>query len=306
MFDGIYQSVISFFIPFLMFRLATAVTTDGLDASDRLHFGTYVAHPAVLTINAYILMNTYQWDWIMLLVIFISDIFIFLWTGIYTSFTSSAMFYGVAKHVYAQPTFWAAFCLTPVMCILPRFTAKAIQKIYFPLDIDIIREQNRMGGFSHLGIGPASVVPDANDPKTTESDSSKSSRKPQHQAFASIDEDRRPIYPPSTTTRATGPQHSQNGSDSTGYTVNRYSLDVPDQIQEQPQQTTTTVRPSIDRARPSYDRIRASMDHIRPSFEASDDFTSASRLSRIESSQSYASRLKPRLRGLSLTKSANN
>ncbi|CAG9995747.1 unnamed protein product [Clonostachys byssicola] len=297
MLDGTYQSVIGFFVPYLMFRLATTVTTNGLDASDRLHFGTYIAHPAVLTINLYILMNTYQWDWIMLLVIFISDIFIFFWTGVYTSFDSAVMFYGVAKHVYAQPTFWASFCLVPIMCILPRFAIKSIQKLFFPLDVDIIREQDRMGAFDHLKNPKDVTYIGVTDNKLSGSESSKVSKPPKHQAYGSIDEDRRPIYPPSTTTRATGPQHSQNGSDSTGYTVNRYSVEVLP--------ATMTVRPSMDRARPSYDRIRASMDRVRPSFEASDDFTSSARLSRIESSRTYTGRLGPRLRGLSLSKSAN-
>jgi phospholipid-translocating ATPase len=165
------------------------------------------------------------------------------------------------------------------------------------LDVDIIREQDRMGAFDHLKNPKEVIDPGATDNKLSGSESSKASKPPKHQAYGSIDEDRRPIYPPSTTTRATGPQHSQNGSDSTGYTVNRYSVEVLP--------ATMTVRPSMDRARPSYDRIRASMDRVRPSFEASDDFTSSARLSRIESSRTYTGRLGPRLRGLSLSKSAN-
>jgi len=55
--------------------------------------------------------------------------------------------------------------------------------------------------------------------------------------------------------------------------------------------------------------MRMSMDRVRASYEASSDFTSAARLSRIESSASQqqhgAGRLRARLRGLSLTKSAN-
>ncbi|EGR47508.1 uncharacterized protein TRIREDRAFT_79258 [Trichoderma reesei QM6a] len=295
MLDGIYQSVMVFYIPYLLFRPARPVTMNGLGLDDRYRLGAYVAHPAVLTINAYILLNTYRWDWLMLLIVALSDIFIFFWTGIYTSFTSSDQFYGAAKEVYGEATFWAVFVLVPVICLFPRFAIKSLQKVFFPYDVDIIREQDRMGAFSHLK--PESTAVEAvGDEKSQKSKSSGSSRA-KHAQYASVDEDLRPIYPPSTVTRTTTQNHhSQTGSDSTNYTGNRFSLEVPAQ---QP-------RPSIDRARPSYDRMRQSMDRIRYSYEASSDFTSAARLSRIESSRSHATTgLTSRLRGLSLTKSAN-
>ncbi|KAL6917836.1 hypothetical protein ACHAPO_000355 [Fusarium lateritium] len=299
MIDGVYQSIMVFFIPYLLFMPGTFLTMNGLGLEDRLRFGAYVAHPAVITINMYILINTYRWDWLMVLIVVISDLSIFFWTGVYTCFTSSVYFYGTAAQVYGEATFWACFFLVPVICLFPRFAIKALQKVYWPYDVDIIREQERMGQFAHLYQTDDTSDPPTADTKSDKSKSSKSSRKskkmPKHVAYGSVDEDLRPIYPPSTATRTTTyNQHSQNGSDSTNYTAHRISLDVPMQ-----------ARPSIDRARPSYDRMRASMDRVRPSFEASNDFTSAARLSRIESSQSQAGRFHPRLRGLSLTKSAN-
>jgi phospholipid-translocating ATPase len=299
MFDGLYQSVIVYFIPYLLFHAARPLTENGLDITDRMRFGAYVAHPAVFAINGYIMINTYQWDWILLLVVAISDLFIFIFTGIYTSIEgSSVFFFGAAAQVYGEATFWAVFFLVPVMCLFPRFAIKSLQKVYFPYDVDIIREQERLGMFDYLKSKPDSKEP--SDSKSAESDSTQSTRKPKHQAYGSVDEDLRPIYPPSTATRTTHQHHSQNGSDSTNRTFNRMSLEVPPLPEGPP------GRPSVDRARPSYDRIRASMDRVRPSFEASNDFTSAARLSRIESSQSAVPRFKSRLRGLSLTKSANN
>lgn len=296
MVDGIYQSVMVFFIPYLLFMDGTFIGMNGLGLEDRLRFGAYVAHPAIITINMYILINTYRWDWLMVLIVVISDVFIFFWTGVYTSFTSSEFFYGAASQVYREATFWAVFFIVPVICLFPRFAIKALQKVYWPYDVDIIREQERMGKFSHLSPtddADDTTVADSRSNKSKSSNSSKS-RKAKRVTYGSVDEDLRPIYPPSTATRTTTyNQHSQNGSDSTNYTNPRMSLDIPVQ-----------GRPSIDRARPSYDRMRASMDRVRPSYEASCDFTSAARLSRIESSQSQGGRFRPRLRGLSLSKSA--
>lgn len=297
MVDGIYQSVMVFFIPYLLFIPAKSVTFNGLGLEDRLRFGAYVAHPAILAINGYILINTYRWDWLMLLIVVISDVFIFFWTGIYTSFTSSGFFYHTAAQVYGEATFWAVFFLVPVICLFPRFAIKALQKVYWPYDVDIVREQELIGQFDHLHKDAAGEV--GSEKSSSRKSGTDSPKRPKHVAYGSVDEDLRPIYPPSTATRTTTHNRTQGGSDSTGFTANRMSLEIPAQ-----------GRPSIERARPSYDRMRMSMDRVRPSFEASNDFTSAARLSRIESSQSHSQqhhggRFKARLRGLSLTKSAN-
>lgn len=295
MIDGVYQSVIVFFVPYLLFIPGKSVTFNGLGLEDRLRFGAYIAHPAILAINGYILMNTYRWDWLMLLIVVISDVFIFFWTGVYTSFTSSGYFYHTAAQVYGEAAFWAVFFIVPVICLFPRFAIKALQKVYLPYDVDIIREQELMGKFAHFEDKPAPDV--ASEKASSKKPGTESPKRPKHVAYGSVDEDLRPIYPPSTATRNTAHNRTQNGSDSTNFTANRMSLDVP-----------AHARPSIDRARPSYDRMRASMDRVRPSFEAINDFTSAARLSRIESSHSLAQpggRIRARLRGLSLTKSAN-
>lgn len=301
MVDGIYQSVMVFFISYLAVSGSAFVTFNGLNIEDRVRLGCYIAHPAVLTINLYILINTYRWDWLMLLVVAISDLFMFFWTGVYTSSTGSGVFYRGAAQVYGEGTFWAVFFLTPVVCIFPRFAIKALQKVYYPYDVDIIREQERQGKFTRLNQAESTV---AGGKQRTSSGSSKSPRKAsKHFPFSSVDEESRPIYPPSVATHGThGTQtlHSQNGSDGTTYTDHRQSL-------RQSLDPPPAVQPLSERPRPSYDRIRASMDRVRPSYEASNEFTSAARLSRIESSQSSGQhRLRNRLRGLSLSKSTAN
>lgn len=272
MVDGIYQSVMVFFIPYLTIINATSVTDNGLDLADRLRLGTYIAHPAVLTINMYILINTYRWDWIMLLCVTLSDLFIFFWTGIYTSGTWSGFFYQAAAQVYSELTFWLVFFITPVICLFPRYAVKAIQKVYFPYDVDIIREQATMGMFDHLEKKEAEGEP----AKSGSSHSSHSTIKRGHEAMPSVDEDRRPIYPPTVHSTATHNARSHNGSDGTNYTRHsQASVEI-------------NIRPSLDRVRPSYDRMRASMDRVRPSYEATNEFTSAAMLGRYESTQSGA------------------
>jgi len=45
MIDGVYQSIMVFFIPYLLFMPGTFLTGNGLGVEDRLRFGAYVAHP---------------------------------------------------------------------------------------------------------------------------------------------------------------------------------------------------------------------------------------------------------------------
>ncbi|EDO03113.1 hypothetical protein SS1G_05592 [Sclerotinia sclerotiorum 1980 UF-70] len=191
----------------------------------------------------------------MVLLVTISILLVWFWTGVYSSFTSSDYFYKAAAQIFSQATFWAVTCLSVVIALLPRFAVKAVQKVYFPYDVDIIREQVRQGKFDYLD------KPDEHIDAMSRDGSS-----------ATSSEITKPIAPTNTTHNP----RSQNGSDGTDFTRHRPSMDQ------------LGPRVSVDRPRPSFDRLRTSCDRVRPSFEASRDFTSAALLTRLESSQSFA------------------
>ncbi|KAI0805530.1 hypothetical protein GGR55DRAFT_281264 [Xylaria sp. FL0064] len=289
MVDGIYQSVITFFIPYLVAANTPTIAGNGKDVLERQRLGAYIAHPAVITINLYILINTYTWDWLTVLIIVISDLLIFFWSGVYTSSTFASTFYGTAAQIYSELSFWIVLFLVPLICIAPRYAGKAIQKVFWPYDVDIIREQVTSGKF---GKDPKVEEPQSlDDAKESLSSSSGSSRRRHHQPQQSVDEDLRPIYPPSiaATSVAGGHGHgSQRGSDGTNYTRHDLSMETP--VNQPADLPDIPIRQSIDRVRPSYDRMRASIDQVdrgvRASFEASNDFTSAAMLTRFESTRS--------------------
>lgn len=310
MVDGLYQSVLAFYFAYLNFQPANFNTASGHGINDYKRMGAFIANPVVVIVNLYILMNTYRWDWFMVLITSISVLLIFFWTGVYTAFTSGFTFYKAAPEVYGSLSFWCNALLTIIMCLLPRFTAKAFQKIYMPRDVDIVREQIRQGKFDYLkSVDPDSVSP-APEKLLPDSASSSEISKPAHLHGGrqeSVAEDMRPIYPPSVTATATTHNaRSANGSDGTEYTNHRASIDrafgapvggktdysTAPQSPLTPTITTSdpsgAERPSFQahRPRPSFDRLRSSMDRTRPSFEASRDFTSAAYLSRVESSHS--------------------
>ncbi|KAL8692163.1 MAG: hypothetical protein Q9218_002759 [Villophora microphyllina] len=272
MLDGIYQSIICYYMGHLLFAPGRFVTHNGLEINDRPRIGVYIACATIVVVNTYVLMNMYRWDWLFVLLVAISILLIWFWTGVYTTFTGSAQFYKAAPQVFGQLSFWAMVLLTTAVCLLPRFAAKATQKLYRPRDVDIIREQVAQGKFDYLSQYEA-YVPPAKLPSAASSDVSEPP-KPGQRGDPTLADDERPIYPPSVAnTGTTHNPRSQNGSDGTDYTGHRMSIDHP-------------PKPSFDRPRPSFDRIRDSMDRIRPSFEASHDFTSAALLTRLESSHS--------------------
>jgi phospholipid-translocating ATPase len=299
MIDGIYQSAVAFFFLYELFAPATFVTSNGLDVAEYRRMGIYAATTAVCAANIYVLYNTYRWDWLMVLIVVISTLFVWFWTGVYTSFTSSAQFYKAGAEAYGTLNFWAYVLCATIACLLPRFIFKVVQKMYFPLDADIIREQVKQGKFDYLRQTDSYIPPPPEKMKTEDD------RKPlevdatKYKAANAdaTDEDVRPIYPPSVApTATTHNPRSQNGSNSTDYTFRRSVEGLPPahfQSMDEPPHAMTTDGPPLShrmstdyRVRPSFDRARMSMDRVRPSFEQSNDFTSAAMLTRLESSHS--------------------
>jgi phospholipid-translocating ATPase len=290
MLDGLYQSVIVFYMTYLLFAPANFVTENGLNIDDTKRIGVFIATIAVIVVNVYVLMNTYRWDWLMLLIVSISILLIWFWTGVWTSTTSGFTFHGAAGEVYGQLNFWALVLLTVIICLLPRFAFKSVQKIYFPLDVDIIREQVRQGKFDYLDeIQPtdADATEKKADSLTSLSEGHDGTEIKRKRTDVNMSEDLRPIYPPSVAPTTTTHNRTTTGSDGTEYTnhsIETANLDRSKTLErlERP------IGPVVSRevSRPSFDRARMSMDRIRPSFEQSRDFTSASRLMRLESSQS--------------------
>jgi len=290
--DGLYQSAICYFMAHLLFQAATFEDENGRGIADRNRMGVYVACAAIVVINSYILLNTYKWDWLMVLVCVISSLLIFAWTGIYSSFEASFQFYKAGSEVYGALTFWILTLLTVIICLLPRFSIKYFQKNYMPYDVDIVREQVRQGKFKYLDDYEAYVPPNmtkdmsGTSSEQTEEGLAQTNGQQKHGRYDSMAESQRPIYAPSEApTKDTRQPHSQTGSDGTDRTKPSFDVMMP---HEEDATTPDKLRrrPSLERVRSSFERPRQSFDKLRPSFEGSRDFTSAALLQRMESQYS--------------------
>lgn len=291
MFDGLYQSIMLFFSCYLLFAPANFNTASGHSIDDNTRMGVYVAATAVFVANTYILFNTYRWDYITLIVVAVSILLIYFWTGVWTTnSTNATSFYRAAPQVFGNLSYWAYTLCISIICLLPRFTIKSAQKMFFPGDVDIIRENVKQGYFDYLNPKSSALIPANGAEKPAMADSASDSSAAKRRRAESHATDTRPIYPPSTTTHAT---HARpNGSNGTQYTDHTLSPVGTRQSQDLPRHSGSG-RPSLEmaqiareRSRPSFDRSRQSMDRVRASFEQSDHFTSAAMLQRLESSGS--------------------
>lgn len=276
--DGLFQSVICFFLPYLLYRPANFVTSNGRNINDRTRMGVVIGTCAVIASNVYIMMNTYRWDWFTCLINAISSLLIFVWTGIFSSFPSSGQFYKAGAEVYGALSFWIVTLLTVTIALAPRFAYNAVQKVFFPLDVDIIREQVTLGKFKYLDDLDDHMSPKAAEVAASSSNESAASSElakpiqPTMKQDPGIPDDERPFYPPSVARNHGHNPRSQNGSTGTNYTA---SLDQNPRPQ------------SVDYVRRSNERTRHSFERSRQSFEQTNDFTSAAMLHRMESSHSH-------------------
>lgn len=144
MFDGLYQSVICFFFPWLLYRLGFQ-NPQGLAVDHRFWMGTVVIMIAVTACNLYVLLRQYRWDWLSLLIYAISILLVFFWTGAWSALPWIGEYFKAGAQVLGTLSCWCCFFVGVIGCLLPRFTYDFILSNFRPRDIDIIREQVRQG-----------------------------------------------------------------------------------------------------------------------------------------------------------------
>ncbi|KAG1725617.1 phospholipid-transporting ATPase 1 [Suillus paluster] len=146
MLDGLYQSAVVFFIPYLVWQLGLAVSYNGKGIDSLADFGTTVAIAAIFAANTYVGMNTHYWTYITWIVVIGSSLVMILWIVIYsvlpvnTFFSSTDGFIDEVEILFSNVTFWATVVFSVLVALAPRFLIKFFKSTYMPLDKDIVRE----------------------------------------------------------------------------------------------------------------------------------------------------------------------
>ena len=150
--DGLYQSCIIFFIPYLAYAGGTPWSSNGMDTDSLWDFGTTIACAGVISANMYVGINMNYWTFVTWVVIVGSSLLVFIWIPIYSAL-SDPPFNGVVSVIYPTFSFWAIIVITVFFAIGPRWLANAFRQSYFPRDKDIVREAWVAGNLKdELGI----------------------------------------------------------------------------------------------------------------------------------------------------------
>ncbi|KAI9295827.1 phospholipid-translocating P-type ATPase [Neoconidiobolus thromboides FSU 785] len=136
--DATFQSIICFFVPYAMFAFST-FDPSGLSNNSLDGFGTTVSACVVVTVNIYVGLWTFNWSFLMYLVI-IGSIVIYFVIVLVLSHIIKGM-HSVDSMLFASIEFWLVLILCLFCCLLPRYLARYLRSIFSPKDIEVIREQ---------------------------------------------------------------------------------------------------------------------------------------------------------------------
>ncbi|CCM05301.1 uncharacterized protein FIBRA_07515 [Fibroporia radiculosa] len=152
MLDGLYQSIVIFYIPYFVWTLGVAASWNGRAIDSLSDFGTTVAVAAIFAANTYVGLNTRYWTIITWIIVIGSSVVMMLWITIYSFFTTPN-FNDEVIILFGEVSFWATVLISVVIALSPRFLVKFLKSTYMPLDKDIVREMWVLGDLKdRLGI----------------------------------------------------------------------------------------------------------------------------------------------------------
>jgi phospholipid-translocating ATPase len=141
--DGVYQSVICYFTSAILFSDA-GIHPDGFN-SNRDEIGTFLSFFCVITVNIYLALNNFTWNWITHTTLWVTLLVFFLYVVIYLSsaqFSEAVNFAipSLVDRIFKVPAFYLSLMLAVVASLIPRMLFKYTQQVLFPSDTDILQE----------------------------------------------------------------------------------------------------------------------------------------------------------------------
>jgi phospholipid-translocating ATPase len=149
MIDGFYQSAISFFFPWLIFRTGNVATHNGLSISTVFSVGTFSVNISIFACNLYIILKQRRWDLITISLNVLSDVLLVIWVCAWSSSPFSNNFYQLGIRVYQSGIFWACLFIGILACVIPGFTYNITKANFFPNDVDKVRNILNIGFFEN-------------------------------------------------------------------------------------------------------------------------------------------------------------
>uniref|UniRef100_S4RDT0 Phospholipid-transporting ATPase n=1 Tax=Petromyzon marinus TaxID=7757 RepID=S4RDT0_PETMA len=121
--QGIYTSVVLFFVPYAAF--VEAVRDDGTGLSDHQSLAVAVSTSLIIVVSLQMGLDTAYWTAINhffiwgSVAVYFAIMFAMYSAGLYSIFPSQFRFIGTARNTLNQPSVWLVIALTTIVCIMP-------------------------------------------------------------------------------------------------------------------------------------------------------------------------------------------
>ncbi|CAG8435412.1 9133_t:CDS:10 [Ambispora gerdemannii] len=135
--EGLYQSLVCFFVPYFAYQKGT-VNNKGFQP-DSLEMGSTMAIACIMLANLFVGFNMQSWTVFHFVAVFGSIALVYIYVAVYTLLPFSGL-YGYEETIYGNAVFWLCIILIVVLSILPRYLVRYIQRLLKPHDIDIVQE----------------------------------------------------------------------------------------------------------------------------------------------------------------------
>ncbi|KAI9003711.1 hypothetical protein BC832DRAFT_88201 [Gaertneriomyces semiglobifer] len=154
MFDGIYQSVVIYYVGYFLFKDAILYRQGWSATKDDM--GTLQAFSIIVAVNLYAAMSIRNWTFIMHLALLISLLIWVIYLVIYVGVKSNPT-YGQLDVLLRSGTFWLALILSVTLALAPRFIADSF-RWFRPDDTAVGREIMKYGSQGRVTEAAGTVV----------------------------------------------------------------------------------------------------------------------------------------------------
>ncbi|ORZ41397.1 hypothetical protein BCR44DRAFT_1492316 [Catenaria anguillulae PL171] len=139
MFDGVYQSLVCYFIPMGIYYECQSTGHLGY-APDIYELGTTMAAASITCANLYVALNTKRWIWFNHVATWVASIGVF-YAYLVVFFNVDSPVQGLGAILWSSPLFWFGTLLSVTVSMLPRYLYEYAKRTYMPTDVDIANEQ---------------------------------------------------------------------------------------------------------------------------------------------------------------------
>nr|CAG8470519.1 11811_t:CDS:10 [Entrophospora candida] len=137
--DGIWQSLVVYFIHHFIYILSENVVTIEGAAAGPIEFSTAVAVSVIVIANLFVSYNTYHWTFFTWASLVVEIFSVFAFVTIYGMFVDSPI-YGIGAQLFSEPIFWFGLLFVIWLSLLPRYIITFVKQWWYPDNLDLARQ----------------------------------------------------------------------------------------------------------------------------------------------------------------------